>query len=200
MKWIVALIGVLTLLPGGALAAQSPEQLVRTTTEQMLSALRANREVIKKNPDRIYGLVDQIVLPHFDFETMARSVLGIYWRRASASQRSRFVKEFKVLLVRTYASSLGQYKDQKIDYLPMRPSADPDSVTVRTKIEQRSGFPVPVDYRLERTHSQWKVVGVVIDQLDLVVNYRSSFGAEIRQIGLNGLIHKLAVRNKQATQ
>jgi phospholipid transport system substrate-binding protein len=202
MRSLLIALFVISLLPvaPASAATETAEALVKQTTERMLSALHANHDVIAKHPDRIYGLVDKIVLPHFDFEGMARGVLGIYWRRASAAQRQRFVKEFRTLLVRTYASSLAQYDDQKVEYLPVRPSGDPDAVTIRTQIEQKSGFPIPVDYDLERQHGEWKVIGITIDNLNLVTNYRSSFGVEIRQQGIDGLIKKLAERNKQAGQ
>jgi phospholipid transport system substrate-binding protein len=200
------LLSVLLLLPcllaAGTAAAvsDSPEALVRSTSERMLSELQASKGVLKEHPEKLYSLVSDIVLPHFDFEIMARSVLGKYWHRATPEQRERFVKEFRFLLVRTYASSLADYSDQKVIYRPMRPSADPDQATVRTEIEQKSGFPVPVDYDLERQGGDWKVVNVTIDNLNLVSNYRSSFGVEIRQIGLARTIDKLAERNKQADQ
>jgi len=201
-----SLLSVLLLLPcllaAGTAAAvsDSPEALVHSTSERMLSELQASKAVLKEHPEKLYSLVSEIVLPHFDFEIMAQSVLGKYWHRATPAQRERFVKEFRFLLVRTYASSLADYSDQKVIYRPMRPSADPDQATVRTEIAQKSGFPVPVDYDLERQGSDWKVVNVTIDNLNLVSNYRSSFGVEIRQIGLARTIDKLAERNKQANQ
>lgn len=200
MKWLQHLVMVCALLPAVSVSAptQSPQEMVKSTTEQMLKALRSNREVLSKDPSRIYELVSKIVLPHFDFESMARGVLGVYWRRASADQRHRFVEQFRHLLVRTYASSLAQYENQTVRYRPLRAGAEQSGeVTVRTEIEQKSGFPVPVDYDMQKKGDEWKVVGVTIDQLNLVTNYRSSFGVQIRQIGLDGLIKKLAARNQQ---
>ncbi|NIP71542.1 MAG: ABC transporter substrate-binding protein [Gammaproteobacteria bacterium] len=181
-----------------ATAAQGPLELVKATTESMLSALEANKQTIRDRPETLYDLVDEIVLPHFDFQAMARSVLGKYWRRASARQRERFVEEFRTLLVRTYASSLAEYSGQDVEYLPVRGNETADEVTVRTEIQQQSGFPIPVDYRLERTDAGWKVTDVVIDNLDLVLNYRTSFAQEIGRLGLDRVIENLAERNRQA--
>lgn len=203
MRLLMSALTVLPMLLAAAparAAALSPEKLVHDTSERMLAELKANKAELKAHPEKIYGMVSDIVLPHFDFESMARSVLGKYWHRATASQRKEFVDQFRILLVRTYASSLSDYSDQQVRYLPMRPSADPDRATVRTEIEQKSGFPVPVDYDLERQDDSWKVVNVTIDNLNLVSNYRTSFGVEIRQIGLARTIDKLKERNRQADQ
>ena len=96
----------------------APLVLVRQTTEQMLAALDKERDEIDSKPEKLYELVDRIVLPHFDFERMSKLVLGKYWRSASTSQRTRFTEEFRNLLVRTYATSMKEYSDQKVTYLP----------------------------------------------------------------------------------
>ena len=68
----------------------------------MLSTLKAERATIEHHPARIYDLVNQIVLPLFDFERMSSWVLGKYWRAATPAQRQKFTEEFRTLLVRTY--------------------------------------------------------------------------------------------------
>jgi phospholipid transport system substrate-binding protein len=174
------------------------EKLVRDTTDKMLKALEREKPVLDKHPERIYDLVKEIVLPHFDFPSMARSVLGKYWRRASAKQRQRFVDGFRQLIVRTYAKSLNEYTGQKVNYLPMRKSVDANEVTVRAEIEQKSGFPIPIEYDLRLEGKRWLVIGLSIDGVNLVINYRTSFSTEIRQSGLEATIQKLEKRNREA--
>ena len=187
------------LLPLAVLAGLHPaEKLVRETTDRMLKALEREKAVLDKHPERIYDLVKEIVLPHFDFASMARSVLGKYWRRASAEQRQRFVDGFRQLIVRTYAKSLNEYTGQKVSYLPMRKSVDANEVTVRAEIEQKSGFPIPIEYDLRLEGNRWLVIGLTIDGVNLVINYRTSFSTEIRQSGLEATIQKLEKRNREA--
>jgi len=184
-------------LPGVAAraAVEPPGQVVvRNTTARMIEALRRDREKISAHPARIYNLVADIILPHFDFDRMSRRVLGKHWRRASRAQRERFVREFRTLLVRTYATALAEYRDQTIRYLKPR-ARDNTELTVRTQIEQPGGPPIPIDYQLYRSADSWKVYDVVIDGVSLVVNYRSSFSAEIRKGGIDGLIARLAEHN-----
>lgn len=181
-------------------AAPGPQELVKETSDQMLSTLKQEQEVIQKNPERIYELVNRIVLPHFDFAYMSQLVVGKYWRRASEQQRQAFIEEFKQLLVRTYATSLNEYTDQEISFLPLRAGSDPEQATVRTEVEQPGGFPIPIDYRLHKTSDQWQVFDVVIDGVSLVTNYRTSFSKEIRQGSLDSLIETLRKRNQEVMQ
>ncbi len=197
-KAVVALLLMLGLMQP-ALAIQSPQTLVQETSEKMLAKLKAEKELLKQEPGRIYELVNEIVIPHFDFEYMSQLVLGKYWRRASADQRHEFTEQFRTLLVRTYAKSLNEYSDQVINFLPFREVSGGGDVTVRTEVDQPGGFPIPIDYRLHQKGGAWKVFDVIIDGVSLVTNYRSSFSKEIRRGGIDTLIAKLAERNKEAT-
>ncbi|MBI3773830.1 MAG: ABC transporter substrate-binding protein [Gammaproteobacteria bacterium] len=179
-------------------ANQAPDQLVQETSKQMLAKLKEERDVIKKNPERIYDLVQQIVLPHFDFEYMSQLVLAKNWKRATDAQRKAFVSEFRTLLVRTYATSLNEYTDQKLTYLPFRQNQGDTEVTVRTEVEQPGGLPIPIDYRLHQRDNEWIVFDVIIDNVSLVSNYRTTFAKEVRQGDIDGLIKTLVDRNKQA--
>lgn len=187
------------LLPLTALGSTStadPQALVRDTTDQVLAILRSDSERIKTDPAYLYSVVEQIVLPHFDFEEMTRLAVGKYWREVKPSQRDPLVEEFKTLLVRTYSKALQQYSDQQVEFLPMRGDPADNDVTVRTQIEQPGGFPIPVYYSLHREDDTWKVYDVIIDNVSLVTNYRSSFSQKIRQDGIDGLLEQLRSRNR----
>lgn len=172
--------------------------LVNQTAEKILTQLRAEKSVVTKNNQRVYELVEQIVLPHFDFSAMSASVLGKHWRSASEDQRKRFAQEFKVLLVRTYAKALVDNMDRKIAYQPLRAADGATDVTVHTEIPQEGGFPLPINYSMELKDGAWKVYDVDIDGISLVKNYRTTFSNEVKQSGVDELIKKLLERNQQA--
>ena len=196
----VVLLIILVALGSGRLAAeeQSPEELVRQTTDRMLALLTKNRSTIEADRSTLYGFVDEVVLPHFDFTRMAQWVLGKYWRTANKDQRERFVEQFRNLLVRTYGTLLLDYSGQTIDYLPARASGDGDTVNIRTQINDKGGTKVQVDYALYRRDAGWKVYDVRVNGISLVSNYRNTFGSKVRQDGIDSLIEDLAQRNKQA--
>jgi len=199
MKKVMWVLLGLLFVASGLQAAEPPQQLVEKTAQKVLDRLKQDREKIKTDPSFIHGLVDEYVLPHFDFERMSMWVLGKHWRTANAAQRERFVGEFRMLLVRTYATSLAEFTDQKLSYLPMRGSEAEGDVTVRSEVEQPGGFPIPINYKLHKKGDVWKVYDVTIDDISLIANYRTSFNREIREMGLDKLIKTLADRNQQAT-
>lgn len=181
--------------PAVAATAEQAEALVRMTTGRMLAVLSAERERLNADPDRIYYLVDEIVLPHFDFQRMSRWVLGKHWRSATRGQRSRFVRQFTILLVRTYASALLAYTDERVEILPVRERGHVTRATVRTEIRRSGGIPIPINYSMYLKNGLWKVHDVTIDGISLVTNYRSAFGAQIQRISLEGLIRRLEAHN-----
>lgn len=197
---VVLLILSLAFFGSARLAAEDlpPEELVRQTTDRMLALLNKNRSAIEADRSTLYGFVDEVVLPHFDFNRMAQWVLGKYWRTASREQRQRFVEQFRNLLVRTYGTLLLDYSGQTIDYLPVRTGADGDTVNIRTLIADKDGTKVQVDYALYRRDAGWKVYDVRVNGISLVSNYRNTFGSKVRQDGIDSLIDDLAQRNKQA--
>ena len=194
-KIIVVLL--LALSVQFAFAQQDPLLLVQQTADSVLQNVVENKSALDKDPSGIYDLVSAQVLPHFDFQKMTKTAMGKYWRRASDVQQSSLIKEFRELLVRTYGVALLNYSGEKITYLPVRASDNPDRVTVQTRVKEGNGGPeIPVDYRLYYEQQAWKVYDVVIDGVSLVSNYRTSFSGQIRREGIDGLIKQLVEQNK----
>lgn len=194
--WLV-LLG-LWFMSGSALAMQTPKDLVQKTTDEITGALRTDQEKIKADPNHLLMVVDGIVAPHFDFERMSSWVLGKYWRKAKAGEKVDFAKEFRTLLVRTYAKALNDNYDKQIDMLAPRKKKGGKQVTVRTEVQQSAGFPIPINYKMHVKNDAWKIYDVSVDGISLVANYRSSFAKEIRKDGLQSLIDRLAKRNEPA--
>lgn len=187
---------IIILLPTTALAiSEEPVELIRMTTEQVLGKL-AQAPQIKSEPEQLKHLVEESIVPSIDFVRLSRLTLGKHWRTASTEQRNRFTSEFKLLLMRTYSTSLTEYSGQDIEYIPLKETPDGKRSTVRTKLHQPSGSPVTVDYSLYKSGNGWKIYDVSIEGISLVVNYRSSFGQVIRSNGLDSLIQHLAIRNQ----
>ena len=201
MKVVILLAGLLWGIADAAATALIPsaQDMVKSTSTEIINSLRAQSEELHDNPERIYDFIQSRVLPHFDFERMSRLVLGKYWRRASPQERREFVEQFRYLLVRTYATAMLDYAEDPIAYLPFRDDPEAKDVTVRTEVDIPGGNPVPVDYSVYLVDGRWKVYDVSIDGVSLVVNYRSSFATQIRsEGGIEGLIAKMRERNQQA--
>jgi len=173
-----------------------PEKLIRQTSDVVLTTIKTNQDEYKQQPAKLYAMVDEKVLPHFDFERMTDLALGRYKRQVEAVQREKLVQAFRSLLVRTYGKALLEYTNQKILYLPLRGKIAEGEVTIRTEIEQQGGFPIPINYEMYLKDGSWKVFDISIDNISLVTNYRTSFAQEIKANGVDSLIKTLQDKNK----
>ncbi len=192
------LAAVAMTAPSAADAPHPALALVMQTADKIQAQLRTERDKVAKDKKRTYELVEEIVLPHFDFTTMSASVLGKHWRSANDDQKKKFTQEFKILLVRTYAKALVDNMDRKINYLALRAPDGATDVTVKTEIPQEGSFPLPINYSMELIDGAWKVYDVDIDGISLVKNYRTTFSNEVKQGSIDSLIKTLTERNSQA--
>jgi phospholipid transport system substrate-binding protein len=197
------LFGLFTALwLGAALAADvAPDALARTTTDEVLSILRTDKDIQAGNTRKVYDLVEAKILPHFNFSRMTRLAVGQPWRQASAAQQEALTAQFRTLLVYTYANALTSYRNQAVEYRPLKLAPGDTEVEVRSLIKQPTGGdPIDVVYSMEKTDNGWKVYDVKIAGVSIVVNYRSNFAAEIQKGGVDGLIATLVAKNKTLGQ
>ena len=173
-----------------------PDELVRKTADDVISTIKQDKDIQAGDTNKIYKLAEEKILPNFDFERISRLVLGKAWRKATDKQKTEFKYEFKNLLLRTYAVALSKYKDQKIEYKPLRMKPTDEIVKVKTEIIQSGGQPIDVDYALAKKDDGWLVIDIIIEGVSLVTNYRSQFASEIKKNGMDSLIIELAKKNK----
>jgi phospholipid transport system substrate-binding protein len=185
-------------LPLGA-AAQAvtpPDELVKNVTLEVLDLIAKDKDIRAGNRAKLISLIEARVLPHFDFTSMTSLALGQNWRKATPEQKTRLTDEFKTLLVRTYASALAAYSDQKFDFRPLRAKPTDTDVTVQVRVLQPGAQPVPIDYSMEKTAAGWKAYDVMVGGVSLVANYRTEFANVVRESGVDGLIKNLAAKNR----
>ncbi len=184
------------LVPALAAAQETPDALVRRTTDEVLAIIKADKDVQGGNTAKVVQLAEQKVLPHFDFARMARLAVGRNWAQASEAQKEALIKEFRTLLVRTYSTSLSQYRNQTIEVKPTRLGGQDKDVVVKTAVIQQGGPQIPIDYAMEKADGGWKVYDVVIDGASLVTTYRGTFNDQIQKGGIDGLVKTLQERNR----
>lgn len=183
-----------------SLAADTPpDVLARTTTQEVLTILKQDKELQNGNLGKVYQLVEAKILPNFDFNRMTQLVIGKHWTRATAQQKQSLVTEFRNLLVRTYSSSLTAFTNQTVEFKSLKLKPNDVDVTVHSEIRQPGGQPIPIDYSMYKTAFGWKIYDVTIDGVSLVTNYRSSFSSTIRQNGIDGLIKTLADQSNRSS-
>lgn len=184
-------------MPVAAAEFPPPDVLARTVTDEVLAIVRADKDLQAGHEKKVLELVESKVLPHFNFSRMTQLAMGKNWRHASAEQRTQLTREFRELLVRTYTAAYTQYKDQTVEYRPLRMMPDDSDVVVKSVVKQPSGQPVAIDYAMEKTSQGWKVYNVKIEGISLVENYRNTFNSEVQRNGVDGLIRALNGKNKE---
>lgn len=198
----VILFGLLTmfaaaLLPSVAGAEEiAPDVLIKNVSGEVLTILRQDKDIQNGNTQRVIQLVEQKVLPHFNFAHMTQLAVGKDWNKANPEQKKLLTNEFRNLLVRTYSSALTAYKNQTIDVKPLKAQPADSDLTVKTLINQANGKPITIDYSVEKQADGWKVYDVVVAGASLVTNYRSTFAQEVSNGGIDGLVKALVAKNK----
>ncbi len=195
---------MILLLPALAMTAPAdeidkPEDVILATVDNVIARITAEREMLDAQPETVYDLINDLIIPVFDFDNMSRWILGKYWKQANAEQRTIFTAEFKDLLVRTYAKAVLGFTNEKVNYLETLTGSRPNIVMVKTEIVSDVGV-TPVNYTMHVSDGNWKVVNVAFEGISLVETYRKSFASEIRNNGLETLIQKLVDKNEKLEQ
>ena len=190
------LAGVLFLGALPARAQELPDALVKRVTQDIVATIKSDPAIQAGNQARIRDVLEAKLLGNFDFSRMTALALGKNWRSATPEQQKRVTDEFRALLVRTYSGALNQYRNETIDFKPLRMNAGDTDVMVRTAVLRPGGAPIQIDYSMEKTADVWKCYDIVVGGVSLVTNYRDEFSEQVKTGGMDGLIKTLADRNR----
>jgi phospholipid transport system substrate-binding protein len=198
---VVALCAaLLALVALPAFAQEAPDALVKRVSQEALDIIKTDARVKAGDKAHIRELIKAKIAPHFDMQRMTALAVGRAWRQATPEQKQRLSDEFESLLIRTYSNALDQYRDQQLDYKPLRAEPNATDVTVRTEVVRPGQQPVSIDYSMEKTPAGWKAYDVIVGGVSLVTNYRDEFAQQVSQGGIDSLIKALAAKNAAPTQ
>jgi len=178
-----------------ALAQEAPDALVKRVSQEALQIIKTDPKVQAGDQARIRELIETKLTPHFDIDRMTALAAGRAYRSATPEQKKRLGEEFKTLLIRTYSSALNQYRDQTIEYKPLRMDPAATDTVVRTEVVRPGQAPVQIDYSMGKTPEGWKAYDVIVGGVSLVTNYRDEFTQQVQAGGVDGLIKSLAAKN-----
>jgi len=186
------------MLLGSAQAQDTADALVKRVTLETVELITKDKEIKAGSRAKLIDLIEAKVVPHFNFTSMTALAMGQNWNKATPEQKKKLTDEFRVLLVRTYASALAAYSNQKFDFRPLRSKPTDTDVTVSVRVLQQGGQPVSIDYSMEKTPGGWKVYDVLVGGVSLVANYRTEFANAVRSSGIDGLLKDLEAKNRAA--
>jgi phospholipid transport system substrate-binding protein len=199
MSKVLAFIGAMAFAAVALAQALAPDQLVQKITDDVLAAIKSDKELAAGDKQKALKVAEEKVLPYIDFEQATRLAVGRAWSQASPEQKKRLVGEFRNMLVRTYSNAIQAYQGQTLKVLPARGKQDPEDTTVRTQFIRAGGQPLPIEFHMRQADKTWKVYDIVVEGVSLVITYRSEFDAVVKQEGIDGLIKRLAQKNTPAS-
>jgi len=195
-----AAVGVLFAGAAGAQAITPADVLVKTVTLEVVEIVKSDRDIQAGDRKKVIDLIEAKVVPHFNFSAMTASAVGTHWGKATTEQKVRLTDEFRTLMVRTYASSIAAYRNQRFDFRPLRAKPTDTDVTVNVRVLQPGTEPVKIDYDMEKTARGWKVWDVRVADISLTANYRTEFANVVRDSGIDGLIRTLQAKNSRVAE
>ncbi|MEO8345310.1 MAG: ABC transporter substrate-binding protein [Betaproteobacteria bacterium] len=192
-------IGAALLLAAAlpVLAQEAPDVMLKRVAGDVMQIIKSDPKVQAGDQQRIREVIETKLLPNFDFDRMTALAMGRNWAKASPEQQKVLIDQFRALLVRTYSGALSQYRDQTIDYKPLRADPAAIDVTVRTEVIRSGQVPVQIDYSMAKTPAGWKAYDVIVGGVSLVTNYRDEFNEQIKSGGVDGLIKTLSDKNSK---
>ncbi|MDW3096227.1 MAG: ABC transporter substrate-binding protein [Gammaproteobacteria bacterium] len=173
----------------------TPEQIVEQTSTELLQIINEQSERIKNEEGYVNSVINELILPVIDLQSMGKLILGKHWKTASDEQRSQFIEQFKSMLIRTYAKSVADFGHAKVTVFPPKGEQKGKRHRVKSHLDIGSGTPLQVDYVFRRKDDSWKVFDLVVDGLSLIKNFRTSFSQEISETSLDALIKRLESTN-----
>ena len=185
-------IGFAMILAVAPAWAGVPTDQMRQQVDRAVQIL--DDPALKSQPAERHARVRKIVEDVFDYQDAARRALGPHWSARSPEERQDFTRVFAELLDRAYISKIDLYQGEKVTYLG--DTIDGDLAVVKTRIITPKGTEIPVDYRMRRTETRWKVYDVVIEGVSLISNYRMQFNKVITTESYDALVQRL--RNKDS--
>jgi len=204
MNWkriLIVLAPLLALVASWPLAAEQqrqPHEIIQTAADSMTEQLRGRKEYLGENPDELYALVNDILVPHFDIRYAGRLALGRHWKGATEEQRDRFIDVFYEFLLQSYANGVLKFEEDAITVFPGESVADENRTVVKTQMRMDDGSQVPVNYSMRRSRAGWRVYDVRIEGVSYIQNYRNQFNAEIGALGIDAVIERLQAETKKA--
>ena len=201
MNYLVRIFATLLFAFSATAWAQAkPEELVQTITNDILAAIKSDKQLAAGDKQKALKLAEEKVLPYIDFEEATRLAVGRAWSQANPEQKKKLVAEFRNMLVRTYSNAIEAYQGQTLKVLPSRggKSDAKDEATVRTQFVRAGGQPLPIEFQMRKAEKGWKVYDISVEGISLVLTYRSEFDQVVKQEGIDGLIKRLTQKNTPA--
>jgi phospholipid transport system substrate-binding protein len=179
-----------------AMMQGTPSQLVLNNSQRVLTTLEKRRVEFTKDRVALREFVSTEFNAMFDRDYAARLVLGRHGRGASEADVKLFADALADNLMQRYGSSLLDFNTQlRVRVKSERALERGLGVRVSSEFLRQGGAPIPVDYLMRKTGTQWKVFDVMVEGVSYVQTFRNQFDTELQRKTINQVATEL--RNGQ---
>jgi phospholipid transport system substrate-binding protein len=181
---LLIICGTLIFSVPQAVCATSPLDQIRTVVDQVIEVLR--QDELQSEARR--KVLSELIRSRFDFYIMSQRTLGQHWKKATTEEQAEFVSLFSDLLEASYTGRIEAYTDETVVYNSEK--IDGSRAVVATVV-QSNNAEIPIDYRMVKQGNDWFVYDVLVEDISLIKNYRSTYGEIVRKEGYAGLFERM---------
>lgn len=168
--------------PVSASMQGTPSQLVLNNSQRVLTTLEKRRAEFSKNRVALRQFISTEFNAMFDRDYAARLVLGRHARGAADEDVKAFADALADNLMQRYGSSLLDFNTQlRVRVKSETPLPRGLGVKVSSEFLRQGGEPIPVDYLMRKTGTQWKVFDVMVEGVSYVQTFRNQFDTELQR-------------------
>jgi phospholipid transport system substrate-binding protein len=193
----VATVALATSVHAAVPANEAPDALVKRISQEVIDTAKSDKAIQAGDQKKVMDLVESKILPYVDFQRMTALAAGRFWRDATPEQQKNLSEQFRTLLIFTYSGALSQIKNETVEFKPLRADPSDTEVEVRSQVNVARGEPIPLNYRVAKSPTGWKIYDINVLGAWLVETYKGTFASEISKGGIDGLIKALTEKNKK---
>ncbi|MDM1758341.1 MULTISPECIES: ABC transporter substrate-binding protein [Acinetobacter] len=168
-----------------AAPAEAPSAFVKRVADGLITRLKTDHAKLQNNPAAVKAIVRQNLDPYVDGQAFTRIVMGTYATNqySNAAQRAKFEQNFRNTLIENYGSAFAKYTNQTYTMRPFKATNSKNPVV--TIDFNNKGEKIPVSFQLADHGSQWKIRNINVSGIDLGLQFRNQFAANVKRNGGN---------------
>lgn len=201
MRYLITLITLVfsSLVFSAVIDTSNPNTVIKSVSDKTFARITAEETRLKANPSYIQVVIEEELIPYFDYKYAAYKVLGTHLKKTTAAQRNEFVEVFRLYLVNSYSSILFKYEQQEVEISSNTNFKDASIVTVPVKIRDKNNQVVQLSFKLRKNQKsgEWKVFDVIAEGISMLNTKQSEISELIQKKGIDHVIELLEKKNSE---
>lgn len=179
----------------------NPNQVIHSVSINTFARIKAEHIRLQSEPNYIKVVIEEELIPFFDYKYAAYMVMGNYLQKTSTVQRNEFVDVFKTYLVNAYGHILFEYEQQEIEILDVTDYQDKHIISIPVRIRDANNKLTQLVFKLRKNRktAEWKVFDVIAEGISMLNTKQSELYELIHKKGIDHVIKLLEEKNREFT-